>query len=242
MYSDISSELCFPFLVKKVSKIAGITGSKRKKNAAVTLVPWKNFKACHCQMGSWPSICLSACCRQQRGDLSAASLCLQDVQGSEHPQKCGGFGGGWCIRLLLPGDTNAFQYSPVLQDGAGMLQEMGQGCKGRRMRCRVLLLLAIYFMPIVPNAVVFLHNTQCRINNYEDKISHFQNSSRGSRFSESSLHCEGDSSGQTRLPSGAPSWWGTLSQAVSRHCSFDLSEGCSSLHTSWAWPVVPETP
>lgn len=64
--------------------------------------------------------------------------------------------------MLLPGGTNAFQYSSMLQAG------QSRGGRGEGVLCRGLL-LEIYFMPIVTNAVVFLRNTQCRIKMREDK-------------------------------------------------------------------------
>lgn len=128
-------------------------------------------------MGSRPSpTCLSACCTQQRGDLSVASLYLQDVQGSEHPQKCVGFWDCWCIHMLLPGSTDVFQYYSVLQAGGG------RDVRGEGVLCRGLLLLAIYFMPIVTNAVVFLHNIQCRIKTYEDKNPIFKTTAEAVTF------------------------------------------------------------
>lgn len=187
-------------------------------------------------MGSRPSpTCLSARCTQKRGDLSVPSLYLQDVQGSEHPQNCVGFGGGWCIRELLPGGTNAFQYSSVLQAGGG------RGGRGEGALCWGLLLPAIYFMPTVANAVGFLPNVQCGIKTYEDKKPVFKTTAEAVTF-QRALCTQRRQLWASQATLRAPGWWATLSQAVSRRCSFDLSEGCSSLHSSWAWPGVPKAP
>lgn len=55
--------------------------------------------------------------------------------------------------------------------------EVGEG-----VLCRGHLLLIIYFMPIVTNAVVFLHNIKCRIKTYKDKNPIFKGTSEAVTF------------------------------------------------------------
>lgn len=140
--------------------------------------------------------CLSACRTPQHGDLSLGSLYVQDRQGSEHPQKCVGFWGGWCIHVLLPGGTNAFQCSSLVQTGGG------RDGKGERALRRGLLLLAICSMPVVTNAVVFRLNIQCRIETPEDKNLIFKTIAEAVTFQRGLCTAEETALGQPGYPPG----------------------------------------